>query len=269
MLRSVNLRLGRRFQYNTKYPALVSYNKLPWEVINHETPQFHMHVAPHYEQILTLAASTQVPHLVSTTHMQVPPEHKLRLLPGLLYTLNGEAPPDGFTAHRVEDPTALQYYGNLNSRIAHVLAVRMFVSDDLRLLCNSITFRTPLYLPVAPHASLASLVGTAGNKMTKNTSASVLVFTLYHYARPNRPPSELQLEKYYIHKPRAFVLAEFSASSKTAWEPKLQAPKRTKRVTPLPPYKPPQSYLMGLAERLGVVPGSCFGRRSLMWGHWF
>lgn len=37
----------------------------------------------------------------------------------------------------------------------------------------------------------------------------------------------------------------------------------------MPEYRPPTSYLMGLAERLAVRPGDCFGRRSLMWGHWY
>ncbi|EKF27374.1 hypothetical protein MOQ_008903 [Trypanosoma cruzi marinkellei] len=255
------LRLGKRFRYNTKYPALVSYNKLPWEILNHETPEFHRHVAPHYEQIMTLAASTHVPHIVGAKHLEMPPEHRLRLLPGMFYMLDGDPIPEGFTANRVLDPTALQYYGRLESLVAPVQAVRMLISDDLRLICNTVTFQGPLRLPVASYASLASLEAV---KNKANAS-----FTLFHFVRPNRPPSELQLEKYYIHAPRAMSLAEFTSTSNTHWEPKLQAPKRSKRVTPLPAYRPPQSYLMGLAERLAVVPGSSFGRRSLMWGHWF
>lgn len=73
------------------------------------------------------------------------------------------------------------------------------------------------------------------------------------------------------------------------WEPVLQPPMRTlpsgylpgsgeqngsnRFQRPweslMPKYTPPTSYLMGLAERLAVRPGDCFGRRSLMWGHWF
>ncbi|ESL12032.1 hypothetical protein TRSC58_00206 [Trypanosoma rangeli SC58] len=253
--------LSKRFRYNTKYPALVSYNKLPWEILNHETPEFHMHVAPHYEQILTLAAATFVPHLVSQKHLEVLPEHRLRLLPGMLYMLDGDDTPEGFTANHVVDPTALQYYGRLESLFGSVKAVRILISDDLRLICNSVTLQGPLRLPVAPYASLASLEAV--------TRKPGNYFTLFHFVRPNRPPSELQLEKYYLHVPCASSLAEFASTSNTKWEPKLQAPKRSKRVTPLPAYRPPQSYLMGLAERLAVVPGSSFGRRSLMWGHWF
>lgn len=79
----------------------------------------------------------------------------------------------------------------------------------------------------------------------------------------------------------------------TDWEPVLQPPNRTfsspdspvlltghaqegslqrhkrPRKSYMPEYKPPTSYLMGLAERLAVRPGDCFGRRSLMWGHWY
>ncbi|KEG07427.1 hypothetical protein DQ04_09841010 [Trypanosoma grayi] len=261
MLRGSSCCLAKRFRYNTKYPSLVSYNKLPWELLNHETPEFHMHVAPHYEQVLSLATSTQVPHLISKQHLDVPPEHRLRLLPGMLYVLEGDVLPAGFSDRRVLDPTALQYYGRIDSTVASVVAVRMLISDDLRLLCNSVTLRWPPRLPVAPHAALASLQQADANA----------TFTLFHYVRPNRPPSELQLEKYYIHVPHTTALDEFSASnpSGSSWEPRLQAPKRSTRVTPLPAYRPPQSYLMGLAERLAVVPGSSFGRRSLMWGHWF
>ncbi|AAZ11475.1 uncharacterized protein TEOVI_000641800 [Trypanosoma equiperdum] len=262
--------LSRRFRYNTKFPALVSYNKLPWEVVNHETPQFHMHVAPHYEQLLTLAASSPVPHIISSKHIDVPREHRLRLLPGMLYLLDGDTLPEEFTINRVLDPTALQYYGRLSSQIVTVEAVRMLVSDDLRLLCNCITFKGPLHLPVAPYASLASLRGASQGGTTGSETGSNC-FTLYHFVRPNRPPKELQLEKYYIHAPCVAPLSEFASNSdeRGNWRPRLQAPKRTQRATPLPAYRPPQSYLMGLAERLAVVPGGCFGRRSLMWGHWF
>lgn len=261
MLRGSSWFLAKRFRYNTKYPALVSYNKLPWEILNHETPGFHMHVAPHYEQIFSLAASTQMPHLVSKKHVEVAPEHRQRLLPGMLYILDGDGLPGGFTASRVLDPTALQYYGRLEAAVAPVRAVRMLISEDLRLICNSVTFFGSLRLPVAPHAALASL-----DSVSQGGGA---FFTLFHYVRPNRPPSELQLEKYYLHVPQATSLAEFAATSGADWRPRLQAPRRDKRVTPPVVYKPPQSYLMGLAERLAVVPGSSFGRRSLMWGHWF
>ncbi|CCD14670.1 unnamed protein product [Trypanosoma congolense IL3000] len=262
--------LSRRFRYNTKFPALVSYNKLPWEVIHHETPQFHMHVAPHYEQVLTLSAKAHVPHIVSDKHVEVPEGHRLRLLPGLLYVMNGDSMPTGFSVNRVLDPTALQYYGGLSSKIARVDAVRMLVSEDLRLLCNCVTFRSPAHLTIAPHAALAS-VQSLSTATASGGGAIDGCFTLYHFARPNRPPRELQLEKYYVHAPCAALLSEFSSSNSgnNSWEPRLQSPRRTARVTALPAYRPPQSYLMGLAERLAVVPGSCFGRRSLMWGHWF
>ncbi|KAG8342068.1 hypothetical protein ERJ75_001458500 [Trypanosoma vivax] len=278
MLNITAVRLSRRFRYNTKYPALVSYNKLPWELLNHETPQFHMHVAPHYEQIFTLAALTQVPHMVVHRHVEVPAEHRLRLLPGMLYLMDGDNIPQGFTPSRVLDPTALQYYGGLHAKVAQVTGVRMLLSEDLRLICNAVTLRGPTRLPVAPHGALALLRNatasseSGGGGCGDDAMEKDRLFTLYHYARPNRPPSELQLDKFYIHAPVTIGLDEFTSSrNKTGnvWEPRLQAPKRTRGVTPLPAYRPPQSYLMGLAERLAVVPGSCFGRRSLMWGHWF
>lgn len=259
MLRGTNT-LAKNFRLSLKYPSLVSYNKLPWEVINHETPALHMHLAPQYEQVLTLAATTNVPHLAQQAHPKVAEAQRLQVLPGMLYVSAGEALPSGFTAHDVTDPTVLQYYGTLSHTIAPVRRVRMLTSDDLRLLCIAVTFEDTLLSSVRA-ASLAQ-VGTGGKSP----------FTLYHYFRPNRPVSELTrpLERYFQHRPRLAMLSAYMGGEQ--WTPRLNAPKRTgskKTAMPMAPYNPPQSYLMGLAERLAVIPGSSFGRRGLMWGTWF
>lgn len=240
-----------------KYPSLVSYNKLPWEIVNHETTVVHMHLAPQYEQLMTLAASTRVPHLVAKQHPAVPEAMQLHRLPGTVYLRAEDTTPAGFTAHDVADPLAMQYYGTLNHAIASVKRVRMMTSDDLRLLCLAITFEGT-YLHTTADSSLAEVCSPEN------------LFTLYHYFRPNRPVSELTrpLEKFYLHRPQTTMMEAFAEGKH--WEPRLHAPRRKQpKVTPMAKYRPPQSYLMGLAERMAVIPGSCFGRRSLMWGHWF
>lgn len=62
-----------------------------------------------------------------------------------------------------------------------------------------------------------------------------------------------------------------SSSCTTSGRSDANGPRRNEysRGLFMPPYRPPSCYLMGLAERLAVRPGDCFGRRSLMWGHWF
>ncbi|EPY19495.1 hypothetical protein STCU_09425 [Strigomonas culicis] len=223
-----------------------------------------MHVAPYYEQIISLAATTAVPHLAHAKHQTVAEAQRLRALPGTLYLMKGGAQtPPGFTAHDVADSVALQYYGGLSGTVAPVAHVRLMVSDDLRLLCLAVTC-AGAYRSVAPRSTLQQ-VGAAAER-------GDTTFTLYHYFRPNRPATELTrpLDKYYVHRPRANVLDAFASGS--GWVPQLAVPTREKaraQLTPLPPYRPPQSYLMGLAERLAVIPGNSFGRRSNMWGHWF
>ncbi|CCW60196.1 unnamed protein product [Phytomonas sp. EM1] len=246
-----------KFRTSIKYPSLVSYNKLPWELINHETPALHMYLAPHYQQLLTLASLVQVPHLAAKSHPVLGEHQRLQMLPGMVYFLPHDTIPEGFTPHDVADPTAMQYYGTLTHTIASILRVRLLTSDDLRLLCLAITFEDSL-LDVASSSTL-ELVGAGGKS----------IFTFYHYFRPNRPATELTrpLEKYYQHRPQLTMLGSFADG--TSWEPRLATPEHTRKLTPPVPYRPPRSYLMGLAERLAVVPGSCFGRRSLMWGHWF
>ncbi|CBZ24045.1 conserved hypothetical protein [Leishmania mexicana MHOM/GT/2001/U1103] len=269
MLRGTSCALARSFRANLKYPSLVSYNKLPWEVVNHDSTKLHMHLAPNYEQLLTLAAVTDVPHLTLASHLIVSEAERLRVMPGVVYLLGGQAAhenPSGFTAYRIADPTSLQYYGRIHHNLAPIRRVDMCTSADLRLLC------------LAMHFDGVLTNTSAGSTLDGVTTASQEgCFSLFYFFRPNRPANELTqpFEKFYQHRPSLASLDAFNAASPgkaESWTPVLQVPRRTAeraRLTPAEPYRPPQNYLMGLAERLGVRPGNCFGRRSLMWGTWF
>ncbi|KAG5485741.1 hypothetical protein LSCM1_07152 [Leishmania martiniquensis] len=269
MMRGTQRALARSFRANLKYPSLVSYNKLPWEVVNHDSTKLHMHVASNYEQLLMLATVTNVPHLVLAAHLNVPEAERLRVMPGVVYLLGGCAAhenPSSFTAYRIADPTSLQYYGRIHHCLAPIQRVDMCTSPDLRLLCLAIHFE----------GVLANT--SAGSTLERVTTGSPDGhFSLFYFFRPNRPANELTqpFEKFYQHRPSLASLAaldEGSPRNAQSWTPVLQLPRRTPekaRLTPAEPYRPPQNYLMGLAERLGVLPGSSFGRRSLMWGTWF
>lgn len=267
MLRLTSTTLARGWRANLKFPSLVSYNKLPWEVINHETTQLHLHLAPNYEQLLSLAAVTNVPHLTVKSHLIIPEAEQLRVLPGMLYLMGGPAAdrqaPPGFTSYAVADPSALQYYGRVHHTLAPIQRVEMCTSPDLRLLCLALHFE----------GVLANTAEASSLQQVANASADG-GFSLYYYFRPNRPANELTrpFEKFYQHRPSFSSLGEMGSSKAAGWSPVLQVPKRAGEkatLTPAEPYRPPQNYLMGLAERLAVRPGSSFGRRSLMWGTWF
>lgn len=263
MLRCTSGRLALR--QHSKYPALVSYHRLPWEQVAANSYKLHEHVSFHYTQLMTLAASTAVPQLVLSEHIPIPADMQLRLLPGSVYILPNNAdgtsasPPTWTHKRVVDDSTSTQYYGQLSTTVAPVKEVSTYVSPDLRLYCNAVSFAGRLVVPVAPRAALEEIAKDGRG------------FTLFHFYRPNRPPTELTqpLMKYYKHVPQASALESFM--NKGSWTPRLDAPRRsaTARVTPMKPFVPPQSYLMGLAERKGLQPGASIGRRSLMWGHWF
>ncbi|KAG5506870.1 hypothetical protein JIQ42_07586 [Leishmania sp. Namibia] len=269
MMRGTGCALARSFRANLKYPSLVSYNKLPWEVVNHDSTKLHMHLAPNYEQLLTLAAVTNVPHLALAAHPNVPEAERLRVMPGIVYLLDGHAAhenPSSFTVYRIADPTSLQYYGRIHHSLAPIRRLDMCTSADLRLLCLAIHFDG-----VLANTSAGSTLDRVAAEPPDGR------FSLFYFFRPNRPANELTqpFEKFYQHRPS---LASFDAFGRAlsdkadSWAPVLQVPRRTPgkaRLTPAEPYRPPQNYLMGLAERLGVVPGNSFGRRSLMWGTWF
>ncbi|KAG5498501.1 hypothetical protein JKF63_02787 [Porcisia hertigi] len=269
MIRGTSSALARSFRASLKYPSLVSYNKLPWEVVNHDSTKLHMHLAPHYEQLLALAAVTNVPHLTVSAHLNVPEAERLRLLPGVVYILGGKTAhenPPSFTAYRIADPTSLQYYGHIHHDVASLQRADMCTSGDLRLLCLAMHF-DGVVAKTSPGSSLDLI--TAASKDGR--------FSLFYFFRPNRPANELTqpFEKFYEHRPTLAGLDAFDATSSEkgkSWTPVLQAPQRIlekQRLTPAQPYRPPHNYLMGLAERLGVRPGDSFGRRSLMWGTWF
>lgn len=324
----------RNYRLSLKYPALVSYNKLPWETLAPDSPALHQHVAPHYQHILQLAATTFIPRLLLPGHPTVPPSQRMRVLPGMIYLLpdNGAEPnptsasslssssstggaappppPPGFTRHAILDTVSLQHYGQIHHCVAKVQHVHLLTSEDLKLLCLQLTLQAPFHLPCQVGSSLAVGPAPAGSQtsgasaavvyprftadhtppsgdgqQTSRASASSSRLSLFHFFRPHRSPAELTrpLERFLSqHKPFTDdLIADFAGEGNhSQWVPVLQPPKRvgskgkggklqpTMRAT-MPAYKPPQSYLMGLAERLAVRPGDCFGRRSLMWGHWF
>lgn len=264
MFRGTAAVLARSFRVNLKYPSLVSYNKLPWEVVNHDSTKLHMHLAPNIEQLLTLAAAAHVPNLNAAAHPNLPETERLRVLPGFVYVLGGAAAqesPPGFTTYRVADPTCMQYYGRIHNQLALLQRVDMCTSADLRLLCLALHFE-------------GTLAGTsAGSSLELATGGSPDgAFAVFYYFRPNRPATELTrpFEKFYQHRPSLAALDGLGTAA--TWRPVLQVPRRSAdktRLTPAAPYQPPQNYLMGLAERLAVRPGDSFGRRSQMWGTWF
>lgn len=249
----------------TKFPSVVSYNRLPWEQLAAHSNKLHEAVSPHYSQLLSLVAQRKLPQLVMQTHIQIPREHQLRLLPGTVYLMAhtdaiAAAPAiPGWDKKVVTDSHSTQYYGC--GELLHgqaVSEVATFVSPDLRIYCNAVSF-----VPKQPHHVVAS-------SSLAEVSAGGSGFTIFHYYRPNRPASEVvqPLLQFYRHIPSLSVVGEFASGS---WSPRLDAPRRspTAKVTPNKPFVPPQSYLQGLAERQAVIPGNSFGRRSLMWGHWF
>ncbi|GET86141.1 hypothetical protein, conserved [Leishmania tarentolae] len=269
MYRVTSCAWARNFRANLKYPSLVSYNKLPWEVVNHDSTKLHMHLAPNYEQLLTLAAVTDVPQLTLGSHLIVPEAERLRVMPGVVYLIGGKAAhenPSNFTAYRILDPTSLQYYGRIHHNLAPIRRVDMCTSSDLRLLCVSMHFDGVL---------VDAMAGSTLDRVT--TVSEEGRFSLFYFFRPNRPANELTqpFEKFYQHRPSLASVDTFNAAMSgkgKSWTPVLQVPQRTAekaRLTPAEPYRPPHQYLMGLAERLGVRPGNSFGRRSLMWGTWF
>lgn len=281
----------RNYRLSLKYPALVSYNKLPWETLAPDSPQLHRFLAPLYQHILTLAATTLVPRLMMEEHPQVSPAERMRVMPGLLYLMResagstssssspaGLALPDGFASHLVLDTVSKQFYGPMEMAVGPVRDVHVLTSDDLQLLGLALRIRFTRCTPL-PNSSLQS--------PTQSSSTTPLV-SLFHFFRPHRSPAEVThpLQRFLAqHRPAKMDLLSFACDA-AEWCPKLQPPSPEERfsssatespVSPTPsfprasmaPYAPPQSYLMGLAERLAVRPGDCFGRRSLMWGHWF
>lgn len=253
---------------HSKFPALVSYNKLPWEQLAAHSYKLHEAVALHYSQLLDVAFQRSVPQLVLEDHIAPPHDLALRLLPGTVYFLPSQegtnAVPEGWDAKPVEDAVAKQFYGCISTTAFPVRSVSTLISPDLRLYCNALQLEAKPLRHVHPRSSVAEL-------LAKVSSSGDKTLTLYHFYRPNRPASELvgSLMRFYQHVPQLETVSAFAQGKQ--WTPKLEAPRRSSSVkaTPMKAFVPPQSYLMGLAERQAIQPGSSFGRRSLMWGHWF
>ena len=258
-MRQTNSLLGR-LKYSIKYPLLVSYNKLPWNVVRATSAGVHKCITPEYVKLFRVAANAAVPLLVAERHPFFPAEKVLHLLPGMMYFIPGpQQPLDpalGWTSAGVMSPTALQYYAQLSGNICDVEGATVYKSGDLRLLCNSFTVRN-WKIPVEPNSSIAALGGSGEG-------------TFFHYFRPNRPNSELvaPFGKVSGRFPRSDTIDSFAQVAN--WTPKFEAKRPSNsRATPMPKFVPPTSYLTPPPERLALTPGDAIGRRSLMWGHWF
>eukprot|EP00758_Cryptobia_borreli_P008277 Tbor_TRINITY_DN5377_c3_g5::TRINITY_DN5377_c3_g5_i2::g.4455::m.4455 len=130
--------------YKIKYPELVSYNKVPWLCLAPDSPELHATVTPHYAQLLSLAASVDVPHLLQPQHMNIPVEKHLHVLPNSLYIIPvsidnnnnnnvdgkkreaSEGVPDdyvsvfapyGWSYESLVDSASLQYYGPVEKAV--------------------------------------------------------------------------------------------------------------------------------------------------------
>lgn len=274
-----------------KYPGLVSYNKLTWKMLAADAPEVHETAAPHYAQMLSLAATTDLPHILNDFHLDIPEEQWLSALPSSLYILPGVASamgndpkefgPYGWPFQHVTDSTALQYYAPVEAAVgASISDVITYKSPDLRIICNAVVFRPGAKVGYSPNSTFDRVAKAAG------ADAPLPDFVLFHFFRPNRPTAELSfpLRKYFRH-PLALPSAATSSSSSSAaaaspvdifglnskWEPLLDQPATQKRAPLSAPkaFRPPTSYLPGLYERLAIKPGDAFGKRSLMWGSYF
>ena len=314
------------YGFKNKYPALVSYNKVPWLMLAADSPQLHKLVTGHYAQLLKLASLAPVPHLLVDGH----PDHisasrHLYTLPSTIYIVpgvggsssstsaDGSNPfaPFGWAGKAVEDSVAMQYYAQLegsatttNSALK-VRSVVVFKSDDLRLICNAVSFEGGSKIVANSNSTLAQMA--AGTSNVTGASGSSLVtlpdFTLYHYFRPNRAPQEMTrpFEKFYrfpaetqtaatvadsvdskvngmFTKVNLSVFTSGGGGEKPAWSPVFETPvERSKKIpnspagtlTPFARFTPPTSYLPPLPERLAISPGGCFGRRDHQWGTYF
>jgi hypothetical protein len=260
MLRATPARL-RRFGYSSKYPSVVSYNKLPWNVIRADSSEVHEYCAPQYVKLFRLAAQAMLPQLILPGHPRVPADKQLQLLPGMMYFLPGEGieldTALGWAPCTAQLPDeSLQFYDQLVRDVCQVSDVNVYKSGDLRLMCTAFTV-TRWKVPVSRGSSLAELGGTGAG-------------TFFHYFRPNRPHSELMaaFSRYNASFP---VMDTLEAFQDTRWAPVLGRRKNDGgvRASPMPTFVPPTSYLTPPPERLGISPGGSFGRRSVMWGHWF
>ena len=293
--------LSASMRSRKKFPYMVSYNKLPWNVVEAGSEDAHKLLAPSFIRAFETAATTRSAGLVRTEHPALPEDQWLFRLPTMSYILplhqqqqhphvlvaeaaatseaddvddgaDGAAAatplaPFGWDGKRVTDPMCLAHYGQLHAAVAPVLEVAEFRSPDLRLVCNAVRVG-PLRRAPARMSALAAILMPAAQAQTQATG-DVAGFCLYHFYRPNRAPTEVLAPFKRLtpnHKPDLSALAP-------GFEPKLarQAVGAGERATasPMPAGAVPTSPMYGLAEREAVRPGDTFGSRARMWGnHW-
>jgi hypothetical protein len=293
--------LGYRFF--KKYPYLVSYNRVPWNLIEAGSEQAHRVAAPLYRRLLLAAAAGPMPTLVASGHPVVPRELQLQHLPGLYYVVPqsaaqladitaadaavaasdadaaeasavaGSIPwaPFGWAGGATRDPMALSHYGPLHRDVAAVRGVYEFRSPDLRMLCTAVVLgplRTPTGSANAALHKAGAKLATSGAEATGAAG-----YVLFHFYRPNRTPKELAAPFRHLKDAVAPESGVLSALASGAWTPRLTRPATLaagarKTASPMPAISVPSSSPYGLPERDGLRPGDAFGCRSRMWGHW-
>lgn len=282
-----------KWKYNRRYPYLISFHQLPWNTVDAGSEKAHKLLAPHYKRLLELACTRT--NLLSKFILDSHPaigstDSAHQLLPGLVYgiplagypsDLPSNLPrsqmtlgsieqnekdekdwmpswaPKSWTAHRVSDPISLGHYGPIDHHVARVQAVFELKSPDLRLLCNTCFLQLP---HKSRNVDKFSIFGQL------QAQSDIAVLALFHYYRPNRPPSELckPFEKYYSPATDLSILDELSSGWRETQDTR---PLDERPVQPMAPYVPPVTPQYGLPDREAQLPGDCFGHRDRQWGH--
>lgn len=294
-----------------KYPYLVSHNKLPWNTVEPGSADAHKLLAPCFVRVFEFAMNNRASaatSVVRTEHPPLTPDEWIFHLPSTSYIvaetkednaipLEMVAPFEGWGSQqqqgsaddqqqqdassassdscgkRVTDPMCLAHYGPLHVAVGAVEAVAEFRSPDLRIVGNAVRVRAPLKLKPAPFSAMWTLLKKQHEAAGASPSPAFVSFSLFHYYRPNRAPSELEaaFDK-FVPRERPDLTALTSAEplvSGAAAGKKGSKGGPAGKLTPMPIGPVPSSPLYGLMEREAVKPGDTFGCRSRMWGnHW-
>ena len=289
------------FKYERRYPYLVAFHQLPWNTVEPGTHKAHKLLAPHYQQLLKVAATGVVPlpGFVLPAHPDLPADKALSWYPGMVYALPLEPPqlptplpaaapatlgddategvtanvaewmPSGWTSKRVSDPLTLGHYGPMDATLAPLRGVYELTSADMRIVGNAVAFGRPHF--AAGGASNKKKVDWSAVAVTGTSSLGSLGketggFALFHFYRPNRAPSELTkpLEKFYVHGADTSVL---DGLDEGAWSPAPAVrPAGEQPAKPMPKYTAPVTPQYGLPDREAQLPGDTFGHRDRQWG---
>ena len=302
MNRSRILLINQAYQAN-KFPTLISFNKFPWMIVQPGDSSFHTIMGQHYQQLLALATRRYLPAITPNVNNKtgsnihpihdLPPSKWAFTLPNMHYLiphvdlkpketpviLSNEQLPSEYTPETsyqsylptppldwdqetIEKHLYCHSYGCLENSLFGIESVSLYRSPDLKLYANCITFRSKYQNPAVAEEN-STIYKVSGN-MSHG-------FSIFHYYRPNRSPAELAKPfiKYYVHLPDIHIIPD-----QKDWVPQKQISYservlKKQKAKPMP-YEPPTSYLHGLPEKEGIIPGgNCFGSRDLQWGfHW-